>query len=422
MTRVPFELFLAWRFLFSRNRRLAGRMTALSAVIGISFGVAALIVALSLSNGFRDEMRDKILQGTAHISVMRTDGLGIEDYSGMTKKLSTIKGVTAAYGTSFDGALVVGPRATTYAIVRGLDAESVSAKENLKRLIISGSVGSVESESSRAGATLRDATLLPDAVIGVELATRTGLFAGDTAEIITADDISSAALLAPSSNRVRIAGIFRSGLYEYDSTWIYLPLETKGAVSGVTKAATVIGVEIDDVYRVQEIAERIKVELGEAFTTVDWQEANRPLFAALALERRMGLFIIALIILVAALNITTTLILLVIERRGDIAALSAAGASSHSVMLIFALKGALIGSIGALAGVLLGLIACWIGDRFNLVSLPADVYSINNVPFHTRLSDVALAASFALFLSLIATIYPARLAANSLPAEVLRDA
>jgi lipoprotein-releasing system permease protein len=161
--------------------------------------------------------------------------------------------------------------------------------------------------------------------------------------------------------------------------------------------------------------------MGDAFTTVDWQEANRQLFAALALERRMGIIILALIILMAALNITTTLILVVVERRADIAILSAMGARARSIMYVFMIEGACVGIVGALAGVALGLAACVVGERYKLVSLPADVYSLGSVPFHPQARDVALAALVAFALSLLATIYPARAAARVRPAEALRD-
>jgi lipoprotein-releasing system permease protein len=166
----------------------------------------------------------------------------------------------------------------------------------------------------------------------------------------------------------------------------------------------------------------VRAILGPDYTTLDWQEANGPLFAALALERRMGLLIIALIILVAALNITTTLVLVVVERRADIAILGAMGARALSIMSVFMMEGAFVGVIGALCGVLLGLFACLVGNRYRIVSLPADVYSISHVPFHAHARDVALAAIFAFILSLLATVYPARAAARVRPAEALRDA
>jgi lipoprotein-releasing system permease protein len=242
---------------------------------------------------------------------------------------------------------------------------------------------------------------------------------GDAAEIIPA----SANVSAPdrSSRRVRVAAVFRSGLFEYDSTWIYLPLESAAAFSGKSHAASVVSVQVANIYDVKSIGAAVKQSLGSSFTAVDWQEANRPLFTALALERRIGVVIIGLIIFIAALNITTTLILVVIERRRDIAILNALGASSKSIMSIFVFEGALVGVVGAATGVLLGALAIVIANRYQLISLPADVYSISSVPLSLNWGDMALAALAAFVLSVIATVYPAGAAARIRPAEMLRD-
>ena len=218
-----------------------------------------------------------------------------------------------------------------------------------------------------------------------------------------------------------MVGIFRSGLFEYDSTWIYVPLDVASELSGAPQSASVISLQLEDIYDARRIAADIRASLGSSYTTVDWEEANRPLFNALALERRMGLFIIALIILIATLNITTTLILVVVERRRDIGILSAIGADSKSISAIFMIEGAIIGALGAVLGIFLGMVACVVGNRFQLVSLPADVYSITNVPFHPQVGDVLVAALVAFLLSWMATIYPAQAAGRVRPVEMLRD-
>jgi lipoprotein-releasing system permease protein len=263
---------------------------------------------------------------------------------------------------------------------------------------------------------------MPGVIIGAELAARTGLNVGDVAQLVSGQATLTPLGLAPRYRRVRIGGVFRSGLYEYDSTWIYLSLPVAADVSGQTElSASVISIEVADIYNVAQVSARLRDELGGEYTTLDWQEANRPLCAALALERRMGLFIIALIILMATLNITTMLVLVVVERRSDIAILGAMGARARSIMCIFMIEGAAVGLLGALTGVLLGLVACFIGDRYRLVSLPADVYSLSYVPFHTRARDVALSAIIAFILSLLATLYPAHRASRVPSAQALRD-
>ncbi|HEX8891437.1 MAG TPA: ABC transporter permease [Pyrinomonadaceae bacterium] len=445
---MPYELFLALRYLRarrSRKKKLA-RVTVLAAILGIAFGVAALIVALSLANGFRDEMRDKILRGTAHITLMRRDGQQINDWRSLTNQLRKIEGITDAAPTTYDGALLSGASGSSYAILRGLDRDSSAHTiAEVRRTLVEGTIepllnepspfaNSASSNQSQGGKGeesqppitsfdgIPSEAAMPNAILGSELAARTGLHVGDTATIISGETTLTPVGLAPRYRRVRVAGIFQSGLYEYDSAWVYLSLDTAASFAGGNApSASIISIEVKDIYAVEQVSARIREQLGGEYTTVTWQEANRPLFAALALERRMGLFIIGLIILIAVLNITTTLVLIVTERRSDIAILSAMGARARSIMLLFVIEGAVVGIIGTIAGVALGLAASFIGDRYKLVSLPADIYSIGNVPFHTHTLDVALAAAVALLLSLLAAIYPARAAARFRPAEALRD-
>jgi lipoprotein-releasing system permease protein len=262
------------------------------------------------------------------------------------------------------------------------------------------------------------ATQLPSVVVGSELAKRLGLVVGDTVQILVAG-ASETSVAKP--RRLRVNGIFSSGLFEYDSTWIYLPLETATSFVGESHVAAVISVRVDNADQVSAIGWKIREVLGSGYTTVDWQQANQPLFAALALERRMGLFVIGLIIAIGALNITTMLILVVVERRRDIAILGALGATRNGVMRLFIIEGAVVGALGALAGVVLGLIGCLLGNSFKIVSLPADVYSISHVPFNAHLSEVLLAALIAFALSVLATIYPARAASRFRPVETLRE-
>ena len=410
---MPFELFLALRHLRAHGQRRFARVTALIAVVGIAVGVAALIVALALANGFRDEMRDKILRGTAHLTVMRSDGQPMPEYKDVARRVSSAPGVFSAAGTTYDGAVINGPRGSAYAVLRGVDGSATQSKSEIEGSLIEGS-GQLLFEE------LDPKPELPPAVLGSELATRTGLKVGDTTEIIAAHSTLSTA--NGSRHRARVVGIFRSGLFEYDSTWIYLPLQSAAAFSGDSHAASVVSVQVKNIYEVKQVAADLKQLLGSSYTTVDWQEANRPLFTALAVERRIGIVIIALIILIGALNITTTLILIVMERRHEIAVLDTIGATTKSILSIFVIEGAIVGSIGAVLGVVLGAVTILLANRYQLISLPADVYSISVVNLSLQFRDMALAALVAFLLSIVATIYPARAATRIRPAEILRDA
>jgi lipoprotein-releasing system permease protein len=390
---MPYEIFLALRYLRSRRKRRLARATSVAAILGICMGVAALIVALALSNGFRSEMQEKILKGTAHLNVLRADGRPIENYRELADQLKQVEGVVTASATTYDGALARGSKDTSYVVLRGID-KGGAHESSFESLFDHG-------------------TELPNAVVGSELATRLGVREGDVFHVVPANGSATRAL--------RMAGVFHSGLFEYDSTWIYLDLETAGAFAGNNHAAALMSVQVKEPDNVNQVAANVSRTIGNSYKLIDWQQANQPLFSALALERRMGLFIIGLIIAIATLNITTMLILVVVERRRDIAILSALGATRAGVMLVFVIEGAVVGALGAIAGVVLGFAGCLIGNHYKIVSLPADVYSITNVPLVPRPVEMIIAALIAFTLSVLATIYPARAASRMRPVEALRD-
>lgn len=432
---MPYELFLALRYLRLRRGRHVAQVTALAATLGITVGVAALIVALALANGFRDELRDKILRGTAHITLMRTDGQPITEWRAVAEQLKSVAGVVDAHATTYEGAMLNGPENASYAVLRGIDAQSERNLTEIRRTLIEGSVEPLfrdaQADQSHVGGTATNDIRNDEegsneeppahAIIGADLAARIGLQrVGDEGWMITGEKTLEPPGFMTRSRRVRIAGIFRSGLYEYDSSWLYVSLATVGSMTGTPQAASVISIEVVDIYATEQIAERLRKTFGNRYTTVDWREANRPLFAALTLERRTLTVVIALIIIVAALNITATLVLVVIERRADIAILGAMGAHARSIMCIFVIEGAAIGAVGAFTGLALGLAACWVGNYFKVVRLPADVYSLSAIPFHPHVRDAVISALVAFVVSLLATIYPARAAARVRPAETLR--
>lgn len=396
---MPYEVFLAFRYLRSRNKRRLAQVTVGAAILGIALGVAALIIAFAVANGFRDEMRDKILQGTAHISVLRLDGQPVDE-DGVVSQLKEIKGIREVSVTTYDGAIVRSPAGSGYSVLRGIER---SQEAELSPWLREGSFAPLFTENG------------PAAVIGNELATRLTLKTGDYIQLVPATSVNL------QSHRLRVAGVFKSGLFEYDSTWIYVSDQTARTLVGENRAATVITAQVDNVDGVSSIADAIRSKLSAGYKVIDWQQANQPLFAALALERRMGLFIIGLIVVIGALNITTMLILVVSERRHDVAILSALGAKPLSISLLFVIEGTVVGAIGAAAGIALGLIACSIANTFKLISLPPDVYSISHVPLNVGVRETVISAVVALLLSVLATLYPSRAAAVMRPVESLRD-
>jgi lipoprotein-releasing system permease protein len=380
---MSFEFKLAWKYFRAKRKSLA-RFTSFAAVIGIACGVASLIIAQSLARGFQTEMQDKILQNTAHITIFRNDGNEINDFLRLETKLETVENIKEISGTTYENSLIITDNYTSYAVLR--------AKEILQSAIRNPQFINVE--------------------IGAELAEKMRLKIGDEAEIL---------LTSRKTSRVKIANIFRTGLYEYDSTWIYLSFADSAKLKDrETSLPTILNVTVADIYDVKRTAESLRENLSDEYKIVDWQEANQPLFAALSLEKKIIFVVILLITLVASLNITTTLVLLVNERRSDIAILRTCGAKTKSLMLMFLIEGAFLGLCGIICGVLLGLILCGLSNYFNLISLNTEVYSLAAVSLNPNAFEILSVVLIAFILSISATIFPAWKAAKIKPLENLR--
>lgn len=376
---MKFEIKLAIRYFRAKRQSLA-RFTAMSAIVGIAVGVGSLILAQSLARGFQAEMQDKILANTSHITIFRKDGAEILDYQQLKSNLEKIENVKKVEATTFESALVIGKKSTAYCVLRVAE----SAENNL--------------------------------VIGKDLAEKTGLDVGDKAEILISQNESA------KSARVGVNATFQTGLYDYDSTWIYLSPNAYNYIFGKQVFyPTVISINAANIYQTNATANLIRQNLSDDFKIVDWQEANQPLFAALSLERKVSLAIISLIIFIAVLNITTTLALLVNERRLDIAILRTCGATTRNLMTIFLFEGLFLGLIGIIAGLILGLFASFLANYFSLISLEKGVYSLNKITLQPNLTDVLLIVAIAFVLSLIATFYPAWKSSKIKPSENLRS-
>ncbi|MDQ3133016.1 MAG: ABC transporter permease [Acidobacteriota bacterium] len=391
---MSFELKLALKYFRAKRKSLA-RFTSIVAVVGIAAGVAALIIAQALSNGFSREMRDKILANTAHVSIFSVDGSEISDWSAIKKNLQKDENIVAVTPTAYESAVLLSANATDYVILRTEDRAAKVENQT-------GEIWNYE---------------LKTISIGAELAKKSGLKSGDEAEIVTLEKDDE-----PKRTRVRVKDVFQTGLYEYDSTWVYIAPEDFARLRGKRNfTPTVLNVSVADIYKSDETARKIRESLSENFRVIDWQEANRPLFAALSLERKVALAIISLIIFIAALNITTTLALLVNERRLDIAILRTCGAKTRNLMKIFLLEGLLLAFSGIFTGVIFGLLSCFIGNYFRLVNISAEVYSLAYIPLRPDLTSVLLIVLITFILCLLAVLYPAFRASRIKPLENLRN-
>jgi lipoprotein-releasing system permease protein len=379
---MKFEINLAFRYFRSKRQSLA-RFTAFVAIIGIVVGVASLILAQSLARGFQSEMQDKILTNTSHISIFRKDGTQIQDFQQLKANLERIENVKKVEATTFQSAILVGANSTEYCVLR-----------------------TVESRESRVENEVK---------IGKNLAEKIGLLINDEAEIFLPNEDSTKKV------RVRVSDFVNTGLYDYDSTWVYVSPQLFAYLSNQKDfSPTVLSLTLADIYKAKETADLIRQNLSDEYKILDWQEANQPLFAALSLEKKVSLAIISLIIFVAVLNITTTLALLVNERKLDIAVLRTCGATTKSLLSIFLFEGLLIGLIGIVLGVMLGVTACFISNYFKLISLEKEIYSLEYISLQINLTDIFFITLIAFVLSLLATIFPAWKSSKIKPLENLR--
>ena len=406
---MNFELKLAWRYFRARRKSLA-RFTFGVAVIGIAAGVASLIVAQALARGFSDEMQDKILANTAHVSVFSIAEVKIADWQRIKAELEKPENIKSVSATTYENSIIVGTQATSYAILRVVQSPK-SKVQSPSNSQISNSEFQIEVQKPKN----EDQPI--EISIGAVLAEKNGLKKGDEAQIITFENEA-----APQTSNVRVRETFQTGLYEYDSSWIYISPEDFARLHQTLNfTPTIFSISVKDIFKADETAREIRASLGESFRVLDWQEANQPLFAALSLERKVVLAIISLIIFIAALNITTTLALLVNERRLDIAILRTCGARTKNLVFIFLFEGLFLGFLGIFGGVVFGLLGCFAGNYFKIINLPAEVYSLRYIPFHPNLTNVLLIILIAFLLCLAATVYPAFRASQIKPLENLRN-
>ncbi len=339
-----------------------------------------------------------------HVTIFRADGNEISNWKELNERIKQIEGVKKISAQSFDNALLIGKTNSAFAVLRS--SEEKSQISNLK------------SETTNREQRTADKILIE---LGSVLAERTGLKMGDTAEIVSGSGQINENF-APVSTDVEVARIFETGLYEYDLTWVRLSLKDAARMTGkAPSSASTIAVETANIFDSNETAKRISEQIGAEYKVLDWQEANRPLFAALELERQIALLIIGLIIFAAALNITTTLALSVSERRFDIAVLRACGASAKKIISIFLIEGLILASVGLIAGILLGIAICFLINQFDLIHLPADVYEVTDISLRINPGEVLMVAILVLFLCLLASAIPARAAARMRPAENLKN-
>jgi len=404
---MSFELFVARRYLTARRKQAFISVITLISVAGIAIGVAALVIAIALITGFQGDVQEKILGATSHVMVSDLGGRGLEGYEEMAGKIRAIPGVESVSPVVYNTVLITGIGETSGALVKGIDFERERPGSPWLQRLEAG-------EIPKAGGG-RDGLLL-----GRDLALRIGAQVGDVVRIITASSTLGPTGLLPKRKTFEVAGIFSTGLYEFDSTTALVAIGVAQKLFGLEGRASYIQVKLDDIFAAPAIGEKIKAALPPVVYITTWMELNKSLFSALKLEKNIMFLTITLIVIVAALNIIATLILMVMEKTRDIGILMAIGATPQMINRIFFFQGALIGVLGTALGVILGLGWCALANAFELIKIPVDIYQISHVPFRMRPLDLAVIVGVTLLISFVSTLFPARRAAKVDPVVALK--
>jgi lipoprotein-releasing system permease protein len=449
---MRFEFFIATRYLRAKRRQaFIGIITGIS-ILGVAAGVASLIIALAINNGFRQDLQERLIGSTSHISLLRIADDGINDWPPLVERLSKQPHVVAAAPAIFEQVLISrGPRARG-AVLKGMIPAAERKIGDLLNTIKEGSadaldetqppendhVGTAASAVQQAPATgsspdaLRDESpdslagvharvaAMPPIILGKDMADNLGATVGSSVLVTSPQGELTPFGMVPKYSRFRVVGIFNSGFFDYDSSWAFTRLSAAQRLFGLGDLISVIEFKIDDIYKADQVSHRLEDAAGKGFMTTNWMEQNQALFHALRLERLVTFITIGLIVFVAALNILISLIMMVMEKTRDIAVLISMGTRKSQVRNIFIAQGVLIGVIGTVIGLLLGYAISYAGGHYHIISLSPEVYSIDYVPFAPRPMDGVLVAIVAIGVSFIATLYPSWSAGRTLPAEALR--
>jgi len=406
---MRFETFLAIRYLKAKRKQAFISVITVISVIGVMMGVMALIVVLSVMNGFREDLMGKILGVNSHLVVLSYEGAFL-DYDRIARDTSTVEGVVAATPFIYSQVMVNSQGSVSGSVLRGIDTSTAGKVIAIDRMIKRGSLQSLDS--------LHDG--LPGIIVGKELARMLAVQPGDPVTIVSPMGKLTPVGRVPQNRKFKITAIFESGMYEYDATMVYMSLKEAQDFLGLDNRATGVEVRVADVYKADQVAGAVTKQLGYPYWAKDWKQMNRSLVSALKLEKIAMFVILIMIVLVGALNIISTLVMVVMEKNRDVAILRAMGATQKSIMAVFMVQGVLVGVVGTLVGLGAGLGLCHLLAKYKFIELPSDVYYISTLPVRVEMLDVVLVIAAALVISFLATLYPSRHASRLNPVESLR--
>ncbi len=404
-----FESFLGIRYLKAKRKQAFISVITLISVVGVMVGVMALIVVLSVMNGFRADLMSKILGVNSHLLVLSYSG-SFKDYEKVAAEVEGIGGVASTTPFIYSQVMVKGMGSVSGAILRGLNTKSAGKVISIEPMLKKGTLSSLDSNHEG----------FPAVIVGSELSKQMGVQPGDLLTLVSPHGKLTPLGRIPHSRSYKVTALFDSGMYEYDSSMVFISLTEAQDFLGMEDKVTGIEVKVTDYDKADIIGASIEKELGYPYWTKDWKQMNRSLLSALRLEKITMFIILTMIVLVGALNIISTLVMVVMEKTRDVAILRAMGSTARSIMAVFMFQGLLVGIVGTIAGLLAGLGLCQIIAKYKLQVLPSDIYYISTLPVRVETMDVLLVALAAVGISFLATIYPSWHASRLNPVEALR--
>ena len=406
---MSFETFFSLRYLKAKRKQgFISIITGIS-ILGIMIGVMALIVVLAVMNGFREDLMKKILGVNSHLLIMSYKG-GIRDTEAVIKKALEVDGVLSATPFIYSQVMIKHAGNISGPILRGVDPATAGTVTDIDSMIKGGSLNALkESENDLKGI-----------IIGSELSKHIGALPGDTVTLVSATGKLTPLGRVANEGKFKVKALFESGMYEYDSSLVFLSLTDAQDFLSLGEEVTGIELKVKDINESDKIGQIIQDKLGYPYWTKDWKVMNKSLFSALKLEKAAMFIILIMIVLVGALNIISSLVMLVMEKSRDIAILRIMGTSSRSIMSIFIFQGLFVGLVGTILGLMSGSFLCYLLARYEFIELPPDVYYITTLPVRMEWLDVVSIVVAAIIISFLATVYPSWQASKVNPVEALR--
>jgi len=411
--KKTYELFIALRYLKSKRKTGFISLITYISVLGVAIGVAALIIVLSVMNGFETEVRSRFIGVDSHVTVRTFHDRGVENYRSIMEQVRDIEHIEGMMPYILNKGLIRSRESTSGLLVRGIDAQRAAGVSDIEKIINFGALqlGEIPGEEGESP--------LPGIVLGFNLADRLVVTLGDKVTIMSFAGVTQMGQM-PHMMQFRVAGYFETGLYEMDDTIAYISIESAAKLFQMGPKVSGLKIRLDDYRNSEKVSRDITARLGYPYRVLTWFDMNQNLYAWMQIEKWAAFVILSLIIMVAAFNIVSTLIMVTMEKTRDIGILKAMGAAPAGIRRIFMFEGLFVGVSGTLLGCLIGYGLCWAQQSYKFFALPMDVYIISWLPVLMKWLDFFMIGLASILITLMASVYPAHKAAKLDPVAAIR--